>query len=109
MFKKFFKILFIFFTFSINLQANEIQFIINQLIETDNITFDFEQSTNNKKEVGTCILVFDNKLSCDYKDSMQKKILINEKTLVVHQKKYDKVYFYPISNSPFIKIFNKSI
>ena len=108
MFKKFFKILFIFFTFSINLQANEIQFIINQLIETDNITFDFEQSTNNKKEVGTCILVFDNKLSCDYKDSMQKKILINEKTLVVHQKKYDKVYFYPISNSPFIKIFNKS-
>ena len=73
----------------------------------NNITFDFEQITNKKKEVGTCVLFFDDKLSCDYKDSVQKRILINRKTLVVHQKRYDKIYFYPIKNSPLIKIFNK--
>ena len=59
----------------------------------NNITFDFEQITNKKKEVGTCVLFFDDKLSCDYKDSVQKRILINRKTLVVHQKRYDKIYF----------------
>tara|TARA_B100000780_G_scaffold275902_1_gene243453 strand:- start:229 stop:786 length:558 start_codon:yes stop_codon:yes gene_type:complete len=104
---KFFILLFFFINVALFLQADEKQLIINHLIDIDNITFDFEQITNNKKEVGACILVFDNKLSCDYKDSMQKRILINGKTLVVEHKRYDKVYYYPISNSPFIKIFNK--
>ena len=64
--------------------------------------------TNNKKEVGMCILVFNNKLKCNYKDSYQKEILINGKTLVVRQKRYNKENIYPISNSPFLKIFNKN-
>ena len=100
--------LFVFANFALNLKANEKKQIIDRLISVNNITFNFEQITNNKKEIGTCILAFDNKLSCDYEDSMQKRILINNKTLVVQQKRYNKVYFYPISNSPFIKIFNKN-
>jgi hypothetical protein len=28
--------------------------------------------------------------------------------MVVQQRRYDKIYFYPISKSPFIKIFNKA-
>jgi len=65
------------------------------------------QTTNNKKESGKCILSFDNKLSCEYEGIMQKRILINNKTLVVEKKKNNNIYFYPISNSIFIKIFNK--
>ena len=107
MFNKFFVILFILITFSVNLYSDEKQLIINQLINFDNITFDFVQIINNKKETGPCILVFDNKLNCEYKDSAKKRILINGKTLVVQQKMFDKIYFYPISNSPFINIFNK--
>ncbi len=98
----------IFFNFSLNLRANEKQLIINRLINIDNITFDFEQVTNKKKEVGSCVLSFDSKLVCDYKDSTQKHIIMNNKTLVVQQKRYDKIYFYPISNSSFVKIFNKN-
>ena len=64
--------------------------------------------TNDKKEIGTCILSFDNKLSCDYEDSVQKRILINDKTLVIQQKRYNKNYFYPVSNSVFSKIFDKN-
>ena len=105
---RFFIFIFIFVNFSLNLQADQKQLIINRLIDIENITFDFEQTTNDKKELGTCILSFDNKLSCDYEDAMQKRILINNKTLVIQQKRYGKVYFYPISNSPFIKIFNKN-
>ena len=107
MFNKFFIFLFIFIYSFSNLYGDERQLIINRLIGINNITFDFEQTTNSKKEVGTCILSFDNKLNCNYKDSVQKRILVNHKTLVVHQKRYDKIYFYPIVNSPFNKIFNK--
>ena len=76
-------------------------------MEIQNITFNFEQHTNKKKETGRCTLVFDNKLKCNYNDSVQKEILINGKTLVVSQKRYNKVYFYPISNTPFVKVLNK--
>jgi outer membrane lipoprotein-sorting protein len=87
--------------------SDEKQLILNRLININNITFDFKQITNNKIESGTCVLVFDNKLSCDYDDFAKKRILIKGKTLVVQQKSYDKIYLYPVSNSPFIKIFNK--
>ena len=107
MFNKFFILFFFFINFFSTLYANEKKLIINRLNNINNITFDFEQTTNSKKEVGTCILSFDNKLNCNYKDSVQKRILVNHKTLVVHQKRYDKIYFYPIVNSPFNKIFNK--
>tara|TARA_B110000027_G_C16050099_1_gene269538 strand:+ start:383 stop:946 length:564 start_codon:yes stop_codon:yes gene_type:complete len=108
LFNKIFIFLIIFINFSLKLYADEKQLIINRLQNINNITFDFEQKTNKKKEIGTCVLVFDNKLSCDYKDSFQKRVLINNKTLVIHQKRYDKIYIYPISNSPFVKIFNKN-
>ena len=107
MFNKFFIALFIFINFSLVLLANEKELIISRLNSIDNITFNFEQITNKKKEVGTCILSFDNKLSCDYEDSVQKRIIINSKTLIIYQKRYGKIYFYPIANSPFVKIFNK--
>jgi len=108
LFKEFFIFFFIFVVFSLNVNADERELIINRLVDINNITFDFEQTTNDKKEVGTCILFFDNKLSCDYEDSYQKRILINGKTLVIQQRRYNKIYFYPISNSLFNKIFNKN-
>jgi outer membrane lipoprotein-sorting protein len=107
LFNKFFISFFVFINFFSTLHTNEKELIINRLSNINNITFDFEQTTNSKKEVGTCILSFNNKLNCNYKDSVQKRILVNHKTLVVHQKRYDKIYFYPIVNSPFNKIFNK--
>ena len=107
MFNKFFILLFIFINIFLNLHADEKQLIINRLSEIENLTFDFSQLTNNKKEEGTCILVFDNKLVCDYADSIKKRIIINGKTLVIQQKRYNKNYFYPISKSIFINIFNK--
>ena len=98
-------VLFFFFTiFPLNLCSEEKKLIINRLINTDNITFDFKQTINGKIDTGTCILVFDNKLSCDYNDSMQKRVLTNGKTLIVQQKRYDKIYFYPVSNSPYNNI-----
>jgi outer membrane lipoprotein-sorting protein len=88
--------------------ADEKQSIIKQLLEINNFTFNFEQITQGKIETGSCVLVFDNKLKCTYIDDKQKEIIINNKKLVVIQKRYDKIYFYPISKSPFLKILNKN-
>ena len=107
MFYKLFTLVFIFINIFLNLHADGKQLIINKLITINNLTFDFKQTINDKKEVGTCVLVFNNKLNCNYKDSVQKRILINNKTLVIQQKRYNKSFFYPISKSPYINIFNK--
>ena len=91
-----------------NLHAAEKQSIINRLSEINNFTFNFEQITKEKIETGNCLLVFDNKLRCSYDGKMQKEIIINNKTLVVLQNRYNKIIFYPISKSPLVNILNKN-
>ena len=107
MYKKFFFILFIFYLSILELNANEKNFIIEKLISTNNLNFDFTQTSNEKTEKGNCTLVFNNKLHCKYNDEYQKEILIKEDSLIVTQKRYNKQFFYPLKNSPFIKILNK--
>jgi len=107
LFSKFLIALFIFISFSSQLYAKKKQLIINQLMTIDNITFNFEQITNKKIESGNCILVFNNKLKCNYQDAYHKEIIINGKRLNINQKRYNKNYSYPIANSPFMKILNK--
>ena len=108
MFLRIFFFAFLVFNYSLNLYANEKEAIIDQLLKVNNFTFNFEQITQGKKETGTCFLVFDNKLKCNYIDKKQKEIIINNKKLVVMHKRYNKIYFYPISKSPFLKILNKN-
>jgi outer membrane lipoprotein-sorting protein len=108
LFLRFFLFFFLLFSYSLNLIAKEKESIINRLLEINNFTFNFEQTIQGKTETGTCFLVFDNKLKCIYADKNQKEIIINKKTLVVIKKRYDKIYFYPISKSPFLKILNKN-
>ena len=107
MFLKIFLIFFFLFNYSLNLYGNDKESIINQLLEINNFTFNFKQIAQGKIETGTCLLVFDNKLKCNYIDDKQKEIIINNKKLVVSHKRYNKIYFYPISNTPFLKILNK--
>jgi outer membrane lipoprotein-sorting protein len=108
LFLKLFLTFIIFFNLFFNLSADEKEFIIEKLSSINNFTFSFEQITSDKIENGNCILAFDNKLKCSYHDKLQKEIIVNNKTLVVLQKRYDKVYFYPISKSPFLNILNKN-
>ena len=108
MFLKIFLYFFLLFNFSLNSYADEKQLIIDKLLGINNFTFNFEQNTQGGIEIGNCSIVFDNKLKCNYIDDKQKEIIINNKTLVVIQKRYNKIYFYPISKSPFLKILSKN-
>ena len=96
-----------FFTFFLNLHSSEKQSIIDRLSEIENFSFNFEQTTTKKIETGKCLLVFDKKLKCSYNDELKKEIIINNKTLAIIKQKYDGIYLYPVSKSPFLKILNK--
>lgn len=99
-------ILFIFIE-STNLLASDKSKIIDNLNKTQDIKFDFIQISFDKKESGFCFLKRPHFLKCIYNDENQKELIINRKNLVIHHKKYNKTYFYPISKSYFVEILDK--
>ena len=99
---------FIIFLISTNLKANEKLKIINKLNTIDNIQFNFSQKTNQRMENGNCVLVFPNKLKCNYKNKDQKELIVNKKMMAITQKRYGKTLFYPLSKSTFINILSKN-
>ena len=104
---KFFKIFIFFILVSTNLSANEKDRIVAQLNNLNSLEFTFDQMVNDKTEKGSCLLEFPGKLKCDYFDEKKKELIINKKKLAITQKRYNKTYFYPISNSPFLNILYK--
>ena len=88
--------------------ANEKSKIINRLNSIDNIKFKFIQKTNENIERGKCILVFPNKLKCDYEDKDKKELIVNKRMMAITQKRYGKTLFYPLGKSTFISILSKN-
>ncbi|MDC0952233.1 outer membrane lipoprotein carrier protein LolA [Pelagibacteraceae bacterium] len=104
---KFFKIFIFFILLSPNLSASEKDQIVAQLNNLNSLEFTFDQIINNKTEKGSCLLEFPGKLKCDYFDDKKKELIINKKKLAITQKRYNKTYYYPISESPFLNILYK--
>ena len=104
---KFFNLFLIFFFLTNNLFANEKDQIINHLNDLNSLEFTFNQLINDKTEKGSCLLEFPGKLKCDYFDDKEKELIINNKRLAITQKKYNKIYYYPVSKSPFLNILYK--
>ena len=66
----------IIFCFLLNsASANKKENIINNLKETKNINFNFEQNINKKIEKGNCVIEYPKKIFCEYSGS-NKKILV---------------------------------
>ncbi len=93
--------------YSNTLLANITDKIIKKLDETNNITFEFEQISNNENEKGECLLVFPGKLKCMYNSEDGKEILVTNNSLYVIKHKFQRTYRYPIKNSAFNIILNK--
>ena len=102
-----FFIIFIYITLPCILFANEKEDIAAQLNKLDSLEFTFNQLINNKIEKGSCFLKFPGKLKCNYFDDKKKELIINNKKLAIIQKRYNKIYHYPISKSPFLNILYK--
>ena len=79
--------------------------IIQNLKNTNNLDFKFEQNINGKIENGNCIIQYPKKIHCKY-DLINDKILIsNGKSLVI--KTSNSFYIYPIEKTPLNVILNK--
>jgi len=99
-------LLFCFFLILIsNVQANNKDKIIENLQNTKNLNFDFEQNINGKIEVGNCTIQYPKKIFCEYKKN--NKILIsNGKSLVI--KTTTSFYRYPLNQTPLNLILDKN-
>ena len=81
--------------------------IINNLINTDNLSFNFEQNINGKVETGNCIIEYPKKIFCKYNKSFDKILVSNGKSLVVKSKS-GSYYRYAIKNTPLNYILDKN-
>ena len=96
--------LFIFFIFFSNAQADNKEKIIENLQNTENLNFKFEQNINGKIENGNCIIQYPKKIySKHFKNG---KILVsNGKSLVIKTK--TSFYRYPLKKTPLNLILDK--
>ena len=97
--------IFIILFFNINSNANNKDNIINNLKNTKNFNFDFEQNINDKIEKGNCIIEYPKKIYCEYIGSKDKILVSNGKSLVIKTKV--SYYRYPIDKTPLNFILDK--
>ena len=81
--------------------------IINNLKNTDNLSFDFEQNINGKIEKGNCVIEYPKKIFCNYNVDDSKILVSNGRYLVV---KTDNniLYRYSLERTPLNYILDKN-
>ena len=95
-----------FFLISISItQASEREKIIENLQQTKNLKFKFEQNVNGNIENGYCIIQYPKKIFCNYMKSNQKILVSNGKSLVIKTK--SSFYRYPLNKTPLNLILDK--
>ena len=98
-------ILFIFIILITNSNASNKEKIIENLKNTKNLDFNFEQNINGKIENGYCTIQYPKKMFCEYAKSNNKIIVSNGKSLVVKTK--TSYYRYPLDKTPLNLILDK--
>ena len=105
---KFFFACFFFICFFLNSFASIKNNIISNLKDIKNISFDFEQTINDKSEKGACTIQYPKKIFCEYDNVKQKILVSNGKSLVIQNKTNDQFYIYPLDKTPLIYILDKN-
>ena len=97
--------IFIFLILYSNVQASNKDKIIENLQNTENLNFDFEQNIKGKIENGNCTIEYPKKIYCKYQKN--NKILVsNGKSLVVRT--ITCYYKYPLNKTPLNLILDKN-
>ena len=91
------------FTFSSNAEIKDK--IIENLKNTNNLDFRFEQNINGKIENGNCTIEYPKKIFCKYARSNNKIMVSNGKSLVI--KTRTSYYSYPLDKTPLNIILDK--
>ena len=81
--------------------------IISQMQLTNNLSFNFIQTIDNKNENGKCIIEYPKKIWCEYDNSNKKIIVSNGKSLVIKTANKGSYYLYPLSKTPLVFLLDK--
>ena len=95
-----------FFFLTLNSYADVKTKIIQNLKNTKNLDFKFEQNINGKIETGNCIIEYPKKIFCKY-DSKNNKILVSNGKSLVIKTKSGSYYRYRIERTPLNYILDK--
>ena len=101
---RYFSIIFLFILTS-NSNAEIKNKIIENLKNTNNLDFKFEQNINGKIEHGNCTIEYPKKIFCEYAGSNNKILVSNGKSLVI--KTRVSYYRYPLEKTPLNFILDK--
>ena len=80
--------------------------ILQNLKNTENLDFKFEQNINGKIENGNCTIQYPKKIFCEYARSNNKILVSNGKSLVI--KTRTSYYRYPLEKTPLNLILDKN-
>ena len=81
--------------------------IISQMQLTNNLSFNFIQTIDNKNENGKCIIEYPKKIWCEYSNSNKKIIVSNGKSLVIKTSNKGTYYRYPLNKTPLVLLLDK--
>jgi outer membrane lipoprotein-sorting protein len=81
--------------------------IISQIQHTNNLSFNFIQTINNKDENGKCIIQYPKKIWCKYENYNKKIIVSNGRSLVIKTSNKGSYYRYPLAKTPLIFLLDK--
>ena len=98
-------IFFFLYIFISNSNAEIKNKIIQNLINTNNLDFKFEQNINGKIENGNCTIEYPKKIFCEYARSNNKILVSNGKSLVI--KTRVSYYRYPLEKTSLYFILDK--
>ena len=102
---RYFLIFFLFVSNSIS-NAEIKDKIVQNLKNTDNLDFKFEQNINGKIENGNCTIQYPKKIFCEYARSNNKILVSNGKSLVI--KTRTSYYRYPLKKTALNLILDKN-
>jgi len=103
----FFKILIIWLFLINSVYAELKEELIKKIYNTNTLSFEFKQNIDNKIEDGKCIIKYSKLIRCDYNDSYHKRLISNGKTLAIIQRRYKKIFYYPLKTTPLYFILDK--
>ena len=89
--------LFLFFTTFV--KADIKTEIILNLKKTQNLSFKFVQSINDKSENGNCVIHYPKKIFCAYNNVNKKIMVSNGRSLVIKNNNINQYYIYPLKKT----------
>ena len=81
--------------------------IIFQMQRTNNLSFNFIQTINNKNENGKCVIKYPKKIWCEYDNRHKKIIVSNGKSLFIKNRNSGNSYIYPLKKTPLFYLLDK--